>query len=257
MARARPGLWCLGLASGPTSGWPGAHWIADILLADGGTGAYEGWLSGALTWSSSQVADAWRAWRGLVEGSVKSASSTAFATAARGMTARPPTCFLNHGGMSAMDFPTGLSAGEDYDYVTSSPDRRLEVSADFVGMFTAHNPSATALLAYLSGRQAQQAWVRAAGGYAFSADSQVTPSQYPDAVQQRIAAMLRPRSGYTLCFSAADAMKPDVSAAFYQAVLTYTAAPQGLQKLLKGLDDVQAFRGHSPVKSGSLCATLD
>ena len=33
--RSRHYTWCLGLESGPTSGWPGADWIADLLLAEG------------------------------------------------------------------------------------------------------------------------------------------------------------------------------------------------------------------------------
>jgi alpha-glucoside transport system substrate-binding protein len=155
------------------------------------------------------------------------------------MTATSPSCSLDHGALSAMGFASRLRPGEDYDFVTTSPRPPLEVSADFVGMFTPHSPNATALITYLSSTAAQTAWVKQTGGYAFSADADVPPSAYPSGVERRIAAMLQPRSGYTLCFSAADMMQPDLSAAFYRAVLDYVADAGKLTDLLRGLKAVQ------------------
>jgi alpha-glucoside transport system substrate-binding protein len=252
-ARSDPRAWCLGLASGPTSGWPGADWIADILLAQGNGDTYKQWLSGDLKWATPQVGSAWTTWRSLVGGSVAGSSTRQFGEAARGMTAAPATCRLDHGTMSAMSFPAALSPGTNYDYVTSSPNRRLEVSADFVGMFTG-NPNATALIDYLAGAEAQRIWVNALGGYALSADSRVPLAAYDNPVQQAIATMLQPHSGYTLCFSAADTMTPDLSAAFYRAVLDYATGAEQLPNLLAGLDKVQ-YRHDSPVPPGSLCAS--
>ncbi|RXS84874.1 carbohydrate ABC transporter substrate-binding protein [Streptomyces sp. TM32] len=260
LTRRTPGAWCLGLASGPTSGWPGADWIADILLArngpggQGGRGDYEKWLSGDLAWNSPQVSEAWKTWRTLVADSLRGASVRAYDDAAGGMTAKRPTCSLAHGTLSAMGFPNSARPGTAYDYVTSVPEsaRRLEVSADYLGMFT-KNPSAQALITYLSHADVQRDWVNKPGGYVFSADTKVTPAQYNNAVQRRIATMLQPYSGYTLCFSAADAMTPDLSAAFYRAVLDY-AAGAPLQPLLQGLDAIQRSRGSSPAPAGSLCS---
>ncbi|MET4920944.1 ABC transporter substrate-binding protein [Streptomyces sp. PSRA5] len=255
LSRERPETWCLGLASGPTSGWPGADWIADILLSQSGTDTYKGWLSGDPDWDSPEVAAAWTAWRSIVAESAEKAPERKFGDAAGGMTAKSPTCALAHGTLSAMGFPSSAVAGAAYDYVTSAPEptRRLEVSADFVGRFT-ENPSGTALITYLSGAKAQQAWVNQPGSYGLSAHGRVKHSEYKNTVQQRIAKMLEPGSGYTLCFSAADAMTPDLSAAFYRAVLDYTADESPLRSLLEGLDKVQSDSGKSPVRPNSLCA---
>ncbi|WP_438490150.1 extracellular solute-binding protein [Streptomyces sp. S186] len=258
--RRNLGAWCLGLASGPTSGWPGADWIADLLLAGSGTGGqggrgdYEKWLSGNLTWNSPQVSRAWETWRTLVTDSLRGAAVRAYGDAAGGMTAHRPTCSLAHGSLSAMGFPDSAHAGTAYDYVTSIPEsaRRLEVSADYIGMFT-NKPSAQALITYLSRTDVQRDWVNKPGGYAFSADTEVTPTQYNNPVQRRIATMLQPHSGYTLCFSAADAMTPDLSAAFYRAVLDY-AAGDPLQPLLRRLDAIQRSQRSSPAPPGGLCA---
>ncbi|SHI51099.1 carbohydrate ABC transporter substrate-binding protein, CUT1 family [Streptomyces sp. 3214.6] len=247
----KTGTWCLGLESGPTSGWPGADWIADILLAQGDGAAYKQWLSGALEWNSPPLKQAWTTWRNLVGTGVEGAAVRNFGEAAAGMAGTPRTCSLAHGALSAM----GFRKGQSHDYLPSSSTRRLEVSADFVGMFTHDNPSAEAFIAYLAETKAQQSWVNQGAGSAFSADSQVT--RYDDAVQQRIAGMLRPDSGYTLCFGAADTMTPDVSAAFYRAVLDYaTAGTKDPTGLLDDLDEVQHKLGKSPVPPDKLCATL-
>ncbi|MGW1611035.1 extracellular solute-binding protein [Streptomyces sp. NPDC002285] len=246
--RARPEGWCLGLESGPTSGWPGADWIADLLLAEAGVDTYEAWVSGDLKWDSAPVDKAWRAWGDLLESAPDGAATRRFSEATDGMTDN--SCALGHGALSAMGFePDRVNPGT-YTYVTPSPDRVLEVSADFVGKFTGNNAGADRLISYLASEQAQQAWVDAPG-FALSANRKVTA--YGNDTQARIAGMLR--SGYTLCFSAADAMDPDVSAAFYRAVLEY-ANGRELPALLEALNRVQRAMRDSPPPT-PLCGTPD
>ncbi|MEW2511120.1 hypothetical protein [Streptomyces sp. NPDC046870] len=255
-SRRHSGAWCLGLESGPTSGWPGADWIADLVLAGKGVGTYEQWLSGRRSWKD--VSGAWRDWRDLVGASAEHASTRVFSAAAAGMMKQPPQCSLAHGALSAMGFrPAQVQQGQ-YDFLPSSGTRRLEVSADFVGKFTDGNPGADALAAYLAGSAAQQAWVDQPAGYAFSANIRVT--RYRNGgVQQRIADLLRPGSGHTLCFGAADAMTPDVSAAFYRAVLTYATQdgpdPSTLLTKLDRLQSKLGDAGRSPVPTDRLCAS--
>ncbi|MGW6905235.1 ABC transporter substrate-binding protein [Streptomyces sp. NPDC054940] len=243
----RPETWCLGLESpGATSGWPGADWIADILLAEEGVAAYENWISGdGVTWNSPPVREAWERWWGLVEGS-EGATAREFDEAAVELVRN--RCSLGHGALSAMAFPADLMKDERYTYALPAPRQALEVSADFVGKFTRDNPGADRLIAYLAGAKAQQTWVNEPG-YALSANRQVTT--YGNRTQARIAGMLR--SGHTLCFSAADAMDPDVSAAFYRAVMEYVNG-EDLTGLLKALDQVQQHLGDSP-RPTPLCGT--
>ncbi|MFI6011816.1 extracellular solute-binding protein [Streptomyces sp. NPDC051243] len=246
--RSRPEPWCLGLASGPTSGWPGADWIADIVLAEEGIGTYEAWVSGKRKWESKPVADAWSMWHDLIErngSGLAQASTVAFDAAAAGM--KDNSCSLSRGALSA----TGLEPQEVRKYTTVEPpeNQPLEVSADFVVKFTG-SESATELIEYLASTEAQQAWVDEPG-FALSAHKDVT--RYRDSTQGKVARMLR--SGHPLCFSAADAMDPDVSAAFYQAVLEYVNG-EDLTELLRSLDRVQETLGRddSPA-STPLCGT--
>lgn len=248
--------WCLGLSSGPTSGWPGADWIADILLSTDQANAYKNWLSGTLSWTSLQVQAAWQQWGKLmrdsaaVPGGPSGALTTSFGSATR------DHCQLEHGALSA----TGINSTStsDYSYVrlpsssgVKSPP--IMVSGDFMAQFT-NNPDASKLLAYLTTAPAQRLWVSQPGGYAFSADGAVGPASYPSGVRQQLAALLQPGSGITLCFTAADMMVPDMSAAFYQAVLDYVNDPGSLTSLLRGLQTTERGAGPSP-DSNRACAT--
>jgi alpha-glucoside transport system substrate-binding protein len=242
--------WCLGLASGTTSGWPGADWVADILLSRNQGGDYTRWLAGQLPWTSAEVKDAWQTWGSLmrygagVSGGVLGALRTGFDQAAR-PAMRSGQCELELGALSA----TGLTSAAGYDYVVfpsiSGPTSPIMVSGDFMGLFTG-NPNARKLLSYLASDQAQALWVRQSGGHAFSADKSVLPAAYPPGVQQKIAGLLQPSAGRELCFGASDMMLPDMSAAFTQAVLDYVDNPSSLPALLTGLQKTQQGAGPSP-----------
>jgi alpha-glucoside transport system substrate-binding protein len=97
--------------------------------------------------------------------------------------------------------------------------------------------AATTLINYLSSTPTQTEWVKEPGSYAFSASKAVKPSDYRTPVERDIAKLLQ--SGRTLCFSAADAMTPDLSAAFYQAVLDYVQKPDDLTTFLQELDKIE------------------
>lgn len=242
--------WCLGLASGSASGWPGADWVAEILLSRYQADTYENWLGGSLPWTSAMVQNAWTTWGALmrygaaVNGGVPEALGTPFNQAAGGMAAGG--CELEHGALSA----TGLTSTAGYAYVpfpsifrAASP---ILVSGDFMGLFT-DNPNAGKLLTYLASRQAQMQWVKQPGGYAFSADQAVTPAAYPAGVQQKIASLFQPADGTMLCFGADDMMRPDMSTAFEHAVLDYVNNRASLQALLAGMQQTQHGVGPSPL----------
>jgi alpha-glucoside transport system substrate-binding protein len=254
MAGRSTSTWCLGLESGPTSGWPGADWIGDILLAQNGTAVFKQWLSGRVSWTDPRVKAAWTSWWDLVGGIAKQAATRPFGDAASGMTAHGGTrCAYAHGQLAAMGFAPGLTAGKDYDFVPSSPQHRLLVSADFAGLFRA-SPEAARFVSYLAGHHAQLTWVNTPGGYAISPTGTVRPAAYTNPVQRRIAALLQPDAGNTLCFNPSDAMEPDVSAAFYRAVMKYATGTAGLSGLLLGLDGIQHPPDHdTPVPPDRLC----
>jgi alpha-glucoside transport system substrate-binding protein len=257
LARSGHAPWCLAVSSPPTSGWPGADWIADLLLAGEGPQAYQAWADGRLPWTSPQVAGAWRAWDALVgpDGAVHGGRASALSTAIGKARPAGGGCFLSHGTLVDQGFSPGARYGSDYGFFPfpsggSTPGAGpVQVSADFVGMFRA-TPAAENLVSYMTSAGAQRAWVGYRGADGFSPSSQVRPDAYPDAVTRSIAALLT--SGRRLCFGAADAMSPDLAAAFDHAVLWYLAQPSALATtILPQLARVPAAAGGAPRLCGA------
>lgn len=253
--------WCLGLASGSTSGWPGADWVAQILLSKYQADEYQKWLGGELPWTSPEVRNAWNTWGALmgygdaIKDGAQGALSIGFNDASKEITSGK--CKLEHGALSA----TGLPSTTGYRYKPFPPifgaTSPMLVSGDFMGRFT-DNPNAENLLAYLATRSAQQRWVQYPGGFAFSADHAVTPIDYRLTVEQGIARLLlQPTDSTELCFSAEDMMTPDMTTAFEHAVLYYvndrTSASTSLSGLLDGLQQTQKTAHVSPLAK-SACA---
>ncbi|MEU6230120.1 hypothetical protein [Streptomyces sp. NPDC047042] len=238
--RPLTGRWCLGLESGATTGWPGADWIADILLRTKDTETYEKWATGHSEWPSQQ--DAWAEWRGLVQDSDHSALVTNFRGATTGMAEKNSGCQQAHGALAAMGFQEKL---KNYTFEAPKPNVPLQVSADYVGMFNTRKPT-TELIKYLTKESTQRKWVNDEKSSAFSAVKTVTPGKYPPGVKREIAKLLAPNAR-RLCFSAADMMKPDLASAFYRAVVDYYAkdpvsreAQETLERDLASLSVIQS-----------------
>lgn len=247
LARSGHHPWCLAVSSPPTSGWPGADWIADLILASDGPATYQQWADGQLSWTSPQVTRAWQAWNSLIDPGGTPASAL---TAPVG-SVRPSAggCQLSHGTLVDQGFPASARYGSDYAFVPfPSATGAIQVSADFVGMFRA-TPAAANLIRYMTSTAAQEAWVGFPGADGFSPSSQVPPAAYPNAVTRGIAALLT--SGRELCFGAADAMAPDLGTAFDHAVLWDLAQPSALTTaILPALTRVQSRSSSPPAVCG-------
>ncbi len=271
--------WCLALSSTPTSGWPGTDWIADILLGTYGPGTYQKWVSGELPWTSAPVQQAWQMWGQLVGSgdAVYGGRGAALRQQVEsGINPSLTSCYLAHGtlvdqGFSVKTGPPAPKFGTSYDFfpfpasgtaasgtaasgtaASRAPaSGAIQVSADFIGMFN-DTPPARALIRYLTSTAAQRKWVSYPGADGFSADNQVPVSAYPGPATQRIATLLT--SGQPeLCFGAADAMSPDLNAAFDHAILKYLTEPAALNStVLPELSKVPADSRSAPSVCGRL-----
>ncbi len=243
--------WCLGVAAGTTSGWPGTDWIEDILLRQSGVDAYQQWVAGRLPWRSPEVRQAWTTWadlvtrQGQVFGGPAAALLTDYRDAARPMFAERPGCLMEHQASFMPGFYSGYDhhpvAGEDFDFFPLPPFTGSPVDADTLprtvsaDLAIVFNPTdqATALIRFLVSRSAQEKWPAAR---AVSASSQVPATDY-DPVGRRIAAVLTGTA--PLCFDGSDLMPATMRGAFYRAVLEYLSDPGELDVLLAELDEVR------------------
>jgi alpha-glucoside transport system substrate-binding protein len=239
---------CLGMESPPTSGWPGADWIADILLSTYGRAVYQQWVDGTLPWTSGPVEQSWLAWGRLIDAgkAIYGGYYGALTTSTDHAYPRAGGCYLEHGTLVDETFPptAKLRFGTDYAFFRFPPigssgaaqPAPVQVSGDFIGMFEP-TPQAKALVRYLLSTAGQKKWVESPGSDGFSANIKVPLSAYDhdDPAMRPIARLLQQGE---LCFGAADAMPPTLEGAFDQAILEYLADPGALSTILRELAEV-------------------
>ncbi len=243
--------WCVGLDSTGAPGWPGTDLIENIVLRQSGTRTWDAWVDGSLPWTAPEIRSAFLAYLEVVAGDAVAggadgALTTDALAAGDGLFGDPPACLYTHGAsfQPAVFGARGMVAATDYDFFPM-PDFEgghsgaVEVAGDLFGLFT-DRAAAAHLVAWLTGADAQHAW--AATGGALSANTRV--AAYPDPVSQREAAILTGAS--QVRFDASDQMVAPLEAAFRQAILDVTAAPDRLDEVLTRLEMLRVPSGGGP-----------
>jgi alpha-glucoside transport system substrate-binding protein len=237
--------WCVGLASGESSGWPGTDWIETILIHQSGPDVYDRWVAGVQPWSSPEVRRAFETFGQVVAddavfGGEQGAIQTDFAASGDPLFSDPPGCmYLNQGSfMIPFLAANGRVAGQDFDFypfpeMSAAYDGSVIGGGDLIALFS-DNPAARDLVAFLTSSDGQAAWV-ATGGGVLSINSRVT--DYPTPVELRAAQLLVSAKDFR--FDGSDQMPSVMNEAFLKAVLEFTA-DQG--KLLQILDNLDAVR---------------
>jgi alpha-glucoside transport system substrate-binding protein len=240
----RPGqsVWCQGLASDATSGWPGTDWIEDIVLRENGPDVYDDWVAGRLTWTSPEIKGAFQRFGEVTSNSYGGASSvltTRFQDSGNGLFTDPPQCLFLHQATFMTQFFKSEAGARDGEYdFFPMPEMNpafagsVTGGGDLFGMFK-DTPQARALMRYLVTPEAQSIWVKRGG--ALSVNTSVT--DYPDDISRRAAQVLSSASQFR--FDASDLMPERMNAAFLQAVNDYVRDAGNLDSTLAQLDDVQ------------------
>lgn len=241
--------WCIGLESGPASGWPGANLITDLILRQAGPEAYGRWWQGDLPWTDPAIRRSFETYGAIatdprmVHDAPSSVLATGFANAADGIWADPPTCYLHPqanfmGSIVSGNFPD-LAPIDDIDFFPM-PDFDAEqpgvrqVSGEIVGMFN-DTPQARALVTYLT-TPAAQALIAGTGNW-LSANKRVPADAYPSPFTAKAAEVL---AGAGSVHYYGNALMPqEMSDAFWTAVLDYTTDPTRLDEILVELDAIR------------------
>lgn len=255
-------LWCVGLGSGPASGWPATDWIESIMLTRFGGDTYQRWATGRLPWTSPEVEQAWMIWEGIVvtdppqvRGGSRAALLTDFADAGRGLFDDTEAgCLLEHQASFIMRDYQHKYGGQpqpdqgesqrvhfnfvDFENLDGTPaadlDRRRMVAADLAVMFNDTELS-QALIQLLISPKAQIALRHERH---FSARQDIPPESYLDDVSQNIARMLT-ADDRRLCFDASDLMPAAMRNAFHRAVQEHLNNPGRRDELLVYLERVR------------------
>jgi len=221
--------WCIGLESGPASGWPGTDWIEDIMLRTAGPEVYDQWVKHEIPWTDPAVKTAWETFGQIarnedyVWGGTVGVLSTNFGDSPAPMFEEPPGCYMHRQASFITGFfPEGLVAGEDYDFFPLPPiDEQWGtpalIAGDVIVMFN-DTPEVRQLVEYLAGPEPQEIWA-ALGGF-ISANKNVSLDAYPDDLTRKMAQAIT--QAEVARFDGSDLMPAAVGAgSFWSGVLDY------------------------------------
>lgn len=235
-AGAGAAVWCLGMASGATSGWPGTDWIEDLLLQRQGYEVYERWAGGGLKWTDERVRRAWRDWAGVLATDDKENTVAALSTSFEGPGGgefgllNKGDCTREHqGSFIRRHYGPDVMPARTADFVKGLPaDQNVfEVSGDMAAVFKPSD-AAWELMLELTSPKAQADWVEAAdpGERPFfpSGTADATGTTAPTAGSGAVLRMLN--GAEQICLDASDAMPSTLRGAFQRAVLEFLEKPQ-------------------------------
>jgi len=115
--------WCIGLASGPATGWPATDWVEDIMLRTQPPDVYDQWVSNEIPFDDPRVIEAIETFGmfarnpDMVAGGPGGVASTDFRDSPAGMFSSPPQCYMHRqASFASAFFPEGTVVGEDADF---------------------------------------------------------------------------------------------------------------------------------------------
>jgi alpha-glucoside transport system substrate-binding protein len=115
--------WCIGLGSGPATGWPATDWVEDIMLRTQAPEVYDGWVSNEIAFNDPRVIEAVETFGlfakndDMVAGGAAAVGSTDFRDSPTGLFSSPPQCYMHRqASFAPAFFPEGTELGTDADF---------------------------------------------------------------------------------------------------------------------------------------------
>ncbi len=237
--------WAMGLESGAATGWTGADFIEDILLATQGTDYVNGIISGKVPYNDPgvmaayQIYQKWASDPKYTVGGSNGTVSTNFNDAILQVFSNPPKAMMVDkatfaAGSITKQYPN-LKLGTDYNAFVFPGAKGVQVSADFMYAFS-NSPAAQALIAYWTSDLGAQNF--AATNWGLSPNKAGT-GKYTDPLMTTLGNIFANAGGYA--FSTGDALGDPYSTAQWKAVVNVA---QG-QDIKTNLDAVAAAQTQS------------
>lgn len=115
--------WCIGLGSGPATGWPATDWVEDIMLRTQSPEDYDAWVANDLKFNDPKVIEALDTFGvfakndAMVAGGSAAVGSTDFRDSPAGLFTSPPQCYMHKQASFIPAFmPEDVVIGEDADF---------------------------------------------------------------------------------------------------------------------------------------------
>jgi alpha-glucoside transport system substrate-binding protein len=240
--------WCVGMESGPATGWVATDWIEANLLEQAGPETYDKWVNHEIPFNDPAVKKAAESFEtltlaeGNVVGGRKQVVSTAFATSANPMFNTPPRCMLHRQGnfiTQAGFFPARIVADIDnqvgvFQYPgESAEDKPMLGGGDLAAVFNGKDDDTKAVMAFLTGPD-YKGWSEDAGFLSPRKDYPLT--NYKHKITQQIAELGKNSSVFR--FDGSDQMPGAVgSGSFWKGMVAWVSGQKDLDTTLKDIED--------------------
>jgi alpha-glucoside transport system substrate-binding protein len=232
--------WCAGFNSGTASGWPGADWLADMVLRSAGPATYDNWVSGKTKFTDPKIDAAFTQLGQILQnpkyvnagfGNVASINSTAFGDVAAKVA--NGSCALTHqASFLEASFATTKTAsgatpkvgpnGDIWAFMLPSIQQNSNAvtgGGDFAAAFNS-NSATQKVMTYLSSAAWANSLISVKNATFISANTGVDASKETDPLlQSAIKTLQDPNT--TFRFGADDAMPTVVENAFWKGMVDW------------------------------------
>ncbi len=236
--------WCIGIESGGATGWVATDWIEDLVLRLHGPEVYDQWVNHEIMFNSPEITEAFEELESIwfdenaVLGGTTGILQTPFAESVTPMFDDPPGCYLHRqAGFISGSFPEGteIGSGVDVSYFPSDEGQPVLFAGDLAAIHS-DNPAAADFVSFLTGPEAQQAWMSHDGAGSLSVRSDFDSSNYPTQALQKQGEILA--NATVARFDASDLMPSEVGAsAFWSEIVAWLSGGQDLETTLTNIDD--------------------
>jgi len=240
--------WCIGIESGPATGWVVTDWLEEYVLRIGGEEFYNQWVRHEVPFNDPIVVEAAEQFAeiaftdGNVLGGRGSIASSNFGTAGNGMFEDPPQCYLHRQAnfiTSGDFFPSEVTADLDSQVTVSQlppaddAGPAMLLGGDWATMFDADNAEAVQVLEFLASDQFGGEWA-GVGGW-LSPHTTFDASQYPDETTRAIFQFAV--DAETTGVDGSDQMPGEVGAgSFWRGMTSWVSGQQELEEVLDEIE---------------------
>jgi alpha-glucoside transport system substrate-binding protein len=238
--------WCIGIESGPATGWPATDWMEDFVLRIGGPQTYDKWVRHEIPFNDpviKQAADQFAA-IALTEGNVfggrRAVVSNSYTTAANPMFDNPPKCFLHRQGNFITQkgfFPEKIRTAMDAEVGVfqlpgnTEQDRPVLGGGDLAGAFS--NDDATKkVMSFITSDKFNGGTKE--GSY-ISPHKTFDLSQYPDETTRKVAQLAYQATVFR--FDGSDQMPGAVGAgSFWKGMVAWVSGQKNRDQVLNDIE---------------------
>lgn len=241
--------WCIGLESGPDTGWPATDWLEDYVLRTAGPEAYDQWVAGKLEFSSPQITEAAETvgeimlTPGNVQGGGQAIVSTSYGDSAAQMFESPPACYLHRqASFITTFFPDNVQQNLDEEagvFVLPPVEGGYDGtpilgSGNFAALFNSDNENAVKVMEYLISDKFGTPRYEAGG--VLSPHTTFDVDKYPDETTREIARQVNEADVYR--FDGSDLMPAEVgTGAFWTGMVDWVSGQKDLKTVLPEIDE--------------------